>query len=393
MRAVLLSGPLPGTAQTSIGGVAVHTRMLAEELARTGRAVRVLDDSHVAGATPPSVDGVRGAAAARAVALAARRPLTTASVAVRSVASRDRAKLGLPLRTAVVRSLLVASAAERAAQDSVLHIQQADYRPLYADWAGLAMPRLVTVHGLGTLRDPAAPPALAQTVAANLAHARCVVVPSHAVGAEVRDLGVAEDLLRVVPNGVDLDIFRPRDRTGCRHELGIDPDAPLVVYLGRLTAAKGVGDLLAAWPRVTRAVPAATLALVGPALEAFDTAFARGVRVEGAVETADAARWLGASDVAVVPSHYEAFGLTALEAMASARPVVATAVGGLPEVVPDGAGALVDPHDPDALAEALIGMVRDPDAARAAGEAGARAARAYSWEAVARAYGSLYDAL
>ncbi|MDZ4177867.1 MAG: glycosyltransferase, partial [Coriobacteriia bacterium] len=83
----------------------------------------------------------------------------------------------------------------------------------------------------------------------------------------------------------------------------------------------------------------------------------------------------------------------ALEAMASARPVVATRVGALPEVVAADAGTLVEPHDPEALAAALLGMLENPDAAVAAGLAGAHVAANYSWEATALAFGRLYDEL
>jgi glycosyltransferase involved in cell wall biosynthesis len=297
----------------------------------------------------------------------------------------------IPATTAITRSLLIADAL-RATPEAVLHIQQADYRPLYADWAGARLQRVIAVHGLGMLH-PGAAPGLEALVRSNLAGATAVVTPSDWLASELGALGVAESNIRVIPNGVDHTVFRPRERSACRTELNLDADTPLVVYVGRLTIAKGVVDLLKAWTRVRRTFPTAHLALVGPASDSMPGLPSAGVLTPGAVDAATAALWLSAADVVAVPSHYEGFGLSALEAMASARPVVATRVGGLPEVVTADAGALVDPHDPDALATALLGMLEDPDGASATGLVGTRAAAKYSWEATALAFGKLYDEL
>jgi glycosyltransferase involved in cell wall biosynthesis len=134
-----------------------------------------------------------------------------------------------------------------------------------------------------------------------------------------------------------------------------------------------------------------------PALEAL----ARGLGVS------DSVRWLGHLDdpaayrhvfrrarLFVLPSEYEAFGLVLLEAMASGIPIVATAVGGVPEVLEDGrAGALVPYGDPAALADAIRGLVRDRDRARALARRGAERVREFSWTRCVERHRALYREL
>jgi glycosyltransferase involved in cell wall biosynthesis len=109
----------------------------------------------------------------------------------------------------------------------------------------------------------------------------------------------------------------------------------------------------------------------------------------------DAPRAVQAFDVVAVPSHVEPFGLAALEAMAAGRPVVASRVGGLPEIVLDGrTGVLVPPRDAAALARGIAGLLDDPALMAAMGEAGRlRASKVFSLGAHGEAMQSLYDRL
>jgi glycosyltransferase involved in cell wall biosynthesis len=176
----------------------------------------------------------------------------------------------------------------------------------------------------------------------------------------------------VVRNGVDLDRFRPAgDRAPDRRR------APLAVCVGRVTRQKGQDVLVAAWRLVRERCPEAELVLVGegdllPALRAAGTP---GVRFVGAVD--DVRPWLEAADLVVLPSRWEGLPLTALEALATGRPVVASAVPGLVEIVAPAVGALVPPDDPAALAGALVPRLRDPSLAAAEGAAAARHARQF----------------
>lgn len=165
----------------------------------------------------------------------------------------------------------------------------------------------------------------------------------------------------------------------------VEPDAaPTAICLGRLVPRKGQDRLIAAWPEVRRRVPGARLLLVGRGPDgARLRARAREAGVEDAVEFAghlrgDAleAAWTRAR-VYAMPCREEAggdtegYGLTFLEAGARGLPVVAGTTGGVPEAVDDGVtGVLVDPGDEGALVEALVGLLTDPERARALGAAG-----------------------
>ncbi|WP_218061648.1 glycosyltransferase [Planobispora rosea] len=182
----------------------------------------------------------------------------------------------------------------------------------------------------------------------------------------------------VVRNGVDLGRFRPAGpgvRTAARALLGVPERVPLAVCPGRVTRQKGQDLLVAAWGRVRAEVPGARLAIVGdgdlrPVLRSC-----AGPGIAFADAVADLRPWYAAADVVVLPSRWEGLPLTALEALASGRPLVASAVPGLSEVVTGEVGALVPAGDPAALAEAVAVRLRHPGLAAREGEAGiARAA-------------------
>jgi len=181
----------------------------------------------------------------------------------------------------------------------------------------------------------------------------------------------------VVRNGVDLDRFRPAGdeaRAAGRARLGIDPQVPLAVCVGRVTRQKGQDLLLAAWPWIRARRPDAELCLLGdgdllPVLRVRSPA---GVRFLGSVH--DVRPWYAAADVVVLPSRWEGLSLALLEALVSGRPVVAAAVAGLAEAVPDGAGELVPPSDPAALAAAILRRLDDPARVRAESQVAAQRA-------------------
>jgi len=168
----------------------------------------------------------------------------------------------------------------------------------------------------------------------------------------------------ISPNGVDLERFTPAARTERRHarrRLGL-PDVPTVVCVGRLAEQKGQQDLLDAWAGVRDRVPDAHLVLVGDGpdrsvLEAR-TAGRRDVDLVGVRSDVDT--WLAAADVIAAPSHWEGMAVAPLEAMASGRSVVATAVEGMAESMPRGGGLIVEIGDVDALADGIADRLLDP---------------------------------
>ena len=180
-----------------------------------------------------------------------------------------------------------------------------------------------------------------------------------------RDRGIAAGIAarwEVVPNGVDLGVRHradQADRVAARASLGLPPDAPVVVCVGRLCAQKGQDLLLDAWRAVGAEHPDGVLAIVG---EGPDTAVLRrhapeSVRFAGA-STAPS-EWFAAANVVAVPSRWEGMAFVPLEAMAAGRCVVGFDVTGMRESIPAGAGALVPAGDVAALAAAIRARLSD----------------------------------
>jgi glycosyltransferase involved in cell wall biosynthesis len=166
--------------------------------------------------------------------------------------------------------------------------------------------------------------------------------------------------VQAIPNGCDASIFHPRERDAMRRELGIAGDVELVTYVGRLVPEKGLRELLDATQSLSATRPKLHLALVGEGpmrgeLEARIAAMGAGrVTLAGAQAPADVARWMAASDLVTLPSYSEGHPNVLVEALACGRAVVATPVGGIPEVVDATCGVLVAPRDADALARGLV---------------------------------------
>jgi glycosyltransferase involved in cell wall biosynthesis len=179
----------------------------------------------------------------------------------------------------------------------------------------------------------------------------------------------------VVRSGVDLTRFQPAgpdQRRIARARFGLPSAAPVVVCVGRLSRQKGQDQLLTIWTALRERHPAALLVLVGdgPLARPMRRHAPPGVLFAGA--WADPRPWYAAADLVVLPSRWEGLPLTLLEALAMARPVVASAIPGIAGELPPGAGALVPPGDLSALAAAICHRLCDPDMARAEGALGAR---------------------
>ncbi|MGH9039582.1 MAG: glycogen synthase [Acidimicrobiia bacterium] len=221
----------------------------------------------------------------------------------------------------------------------------------------------------------------------------------------------------VVHNGVDADEFRPDPGNDALLRLGIDPDRPSVVFVGRISRQKGIEHLLAA---ATAIDPAAQLVLFPSAPDTAEVGREMRARAEALAESRGSVLWLEEviprseliqvlthATVFVCPSVYEPFGLVNVEAMACGTAVVASATGGIPEVIDDGeTGLLVpfeaatggSPADPARFAADLAGSINqllaEPDAARAMGAAGrARVLERFSWPAIATRTVDLYRSL
>jgi teichuronic acid biosynthesis glycosyltransferase TuaC len=246
----------------------------------------------------------------------------------------------------------------------------------------LGVPCVVKLHG-SDINVMAKLPGPRRLLAWALPQAARVVAVSRALAEEVAELGVPPGRIAVVMNGVDAELFRPRDRAAARRELGL-PAGPLALYVGNLKPEKGVHELVRAWDTVARDLPDAALAIVGggPERPALEAALPPRARLVGPQPLAAIPSWLAACDVLVLPSHVEGTPNVVLEALACGRRVVASAVGGVPDVITSATlGTLVPARDPAQLATALTQALRTPYAPEAVAELGARG----GWEASAAA--------
>ena len=200
--------------------------------------------------------------------------------------------------------------------------------------------------------------------------------------------------ISVIPNGIDASRwpFAPRRR----HD-----GPPQLLYFGRLEYEKGVHDLIAALPRIRRGHPGTTLTIAGEGTQqdwltevARQNKVLKAVRFAGHTNHAELLDLLHRADVAVLPSHYEPFGIVALEAIAAGAPLVTTNVGGLGEAVIDGqTGLSCPPRDVAALATAVRAALDDPVAAqRRATAAGERLTIDFEWHTVAAKTAQVYRA-
>lgn len=325
---------------SQIGGAEVHVGALSERLRARGHEVTVVCPK-----------GRLLVAELAARGLSVRTPRTTGKVDPVTLArlvgwlGRDRAHV---IHTHLSTASLLGSFAAR--------IQ--------------GIPAVATVHGLNT------------RTCFNWAHA--IIAVSNAVKQHLVGQGMAPDRITVIHNGVDLRAMSRGDEGGAvRERWNMPAGAPVLITVGRLTPKKGHRDLLAALARLTRDPRWGELRLliVGtgallPALRREAEQRGLGERVIFAGFQREVLPFLQAADIFVLPSIQEGLSLSALEAMALGKPVVACRVGGTPEVVVDGqTGVLVSPGQPVELAAALERLLGAPEQARAMGEAGRRRAR------------------
>jgi glycosyltransferase involved in cell wall biosynthesis len=206
-----------------------------------------------------------------------------------------------------------------------------------------------------------------------------VVAVSKALKARMVELGLPAERVAVMPNGVDRERFAPQNRDACRRALGLPVEPFTFLFVGTLRSIKGVTTLLQSF----RAIPEmqrrrASLILIGEGdledelADRIDRFGMREqVRLLPPVPHAEIPQWVGASDCLVLPSTMEGYPNVLVEALAAERPVIASRVGGIPEIVVDGAsGLLVPPGEPWPLTDAMLQMLNgfdfDPAASAAA---------------------------
>jgi teichuronic acid biosynthesis glycosyltransferase TuaC len=173
-------------------------------------------------------------------------------------------------------------------------------------------------------------------------------------------LGVPGDKITTILNGCDTSVFYPGDREAARCELGCDPGSEIVLYAGNLYVTKGLGELMEAFIGLAESRPRARLVMVGQgpygetlARRAAAAGLEKRVSLPGRRDAAGVAAWMRAADLFCLPSHSEGCPNVIVEALACGRPVVATRVGGIPELLDDACGMLIPPRDAGELQRAL----------------------------------------
>lgn len=210
----------------------------------------------------------------------------------------------------------------------------------------------------------------------------------------VKVAGADPNKITVIPEGVDLDLFKPKT-TGLESE-------NIILFVGRIAPEKGLMYLIKAIPRVAKVFPSISVMIVGEdqGIQKDLMKAAEKLKVEKIVHFLgpkfghELARTYRKTRLFVLPSLYETFGLAVLEAMATGLPVVATRVGGIPELVEEGRnGVLVGPGDHETLAEAIIGLLSDFELSLKISKRNTIKAKRYSWKNVAEKVEGVYKDL
>ena len=207
--------------------------------------------------------------------------------------------------------------------------------------------------------------------------------------------------VHVVHNGIDTDVYRRVEQTDALKRYGIDPDRPFVLFVGRITRQKGINHLLRAALEFDESAPIVLCAAspdtpelgqeVSDAIDALRQKRSDVFWLDGHLERSDVRQLLSNALVFACPSVYEPLGIVNLEAMGCEAPVVASDVGGIPEVVVDGETGLLVHYDAEDtaafeadFARAINQVIADPQRARQMGQAGrARAIAEFGWDRIA----------
>jgi D-inositol-3-phosphate glycosyltransferase len=341
-----------GTKDT--GGMSVHVRELAREMGRRGHFVDIYTRFH-------------GSSCDRVVNLSANVRLV--HLGAGDGEAVDKAGL-FPYLEDFFRELESWRRAEALRYDLLhSHYWLSGRVGLWAQerWR---VPHLLMFHTLGAVKNALShrqvEPELRITTEKHLAaHCDRILAASEREKEHlIRFCGVPRETVGVVPCGVDLERFRPVGKARAREQLGLDPDEPVLLYVGRFAALKGIDRLLETTAHLKRNRDLRLLVVGGDGektpesqeLKSLSRRFGILDRVTftGRVDHEDMPLYYSAADVLALPSHYESFGLVALESLACGTPVVTTRVGAMDKIIRQGeTGCVVQDASPLALAEAV----------------------------------------
>ncbi|HEY8188550.1 MAG TPA: glycosyltransferase family 4 protein [Pyrinomonadaceae bacterium] len=373
MRVVMLSNSFP----PQVGGIEAHVTNLAQSLAAQGNQVRVVT------ARRNKAERIRD---------------TLAGLNVTRVPQLNLPKMLTAQYLAFSTALLIALRAR--GQADVVHYHTFWPDAFTAFVINKFVPTVYTVHESRFLIMSEQSESRRKLELA-LRPFQGIIAPSTELLNVARQLGVSSNRSAYIPNAVDANKFSPNVARGTLRELcNIPSDHVLILCPRRLVPKNGVEFLMESLPLIRQRLERISVVIVGDGPErqklearACELGLQDSIVFLGSRSNDELPAFYADADIVAIPSLKEATSIAGLEAMAAARAVVATRVGGLPEIIEDGVtGLLVPPRDPEALAVAITRVLEEPELRRQLGLAArARVEKEFTWEQVASETTRAYD--
>ena len=248
-------------------------------------------------------------------------------------------------------------------------------------------PFIATVLG-SDIYEGAQNPLIASISKFILMHALKIISPSKALAEETSALGLPAEKIGVVYNGINTDVFHP----------GKKEKGNYLLFVGSLIERKGAQYLICAFARVIKDHPDYRLIIIGEGSEkeklielTQSLSLSNHIEFLGSLSQNEVGEWMRQAAIFICPSIEEALGQVLLEAMSSGIPIIASNVGGIPEVITPDVGILVKPEDPDALADAIHRLIIDKQVALVMGKKGRlKVVQHYTWKCIAKQLLEIY---
>ncbi|WP_153730570.1 glycosyltransferase [Sporosarcina obsidiansis] len=262
------------------------------------------------------------------------------------------------------------------------------------------IPYIVTVHGGDLDKMAKKSKRIAGFTKRILEEAAYIITVGEKLKSDViQDYGISPQKVEVMSMGVDTSVFKPMGQEEVRLLLNVPLNEQVLIYVGNVIEAKGLLELVDAYYRLKKSYDDLLLYIVGSQKdqrfvdvlkEKITNEGDEGISFREPVSQTELAKWMSAADVLVLPSYHEGFGLVALEALSSGAKVVATNVGGLPYLLKDGAGVLVEPRDVESLANGLENALAN-EVTRTQQEAIQQVVQQHSYELIVKRLDDIYE--